>query len=93
MLSAWETAFTRRSGYGAFPLTQTTRLGAFDGVGAIHFGLRRDVAGHCNDLIPPGEDLLRVARSPSNLSDFALRAGSPETFEAGKRRARDVSAR
>ena len=51
MSSAWETAFTRRSGYGAFPLTQTIRLGAFGGVGAIHFGRRRDVAGHCDDLI------------------------------------------
>ena len=52
MSMAWETAFTRRSGYGAFPLTQTIRLGAFGGVGAIYFGRRRDVAGHCNDLIP-----------------------------------------
>ena len=41
-----------RAGYGAFPPTQTIRLGAFGGVGAIHFGRRRDVAGHCNDLIP-----------------------------------------
>jgi len=51
MSSALETAFTRRSGYGAFPLTQTIRLGAFGGVGAIHFGRRRDVAAYCNDLI------------------------------------------
>lgn len=51
MSSAWETAFTRRSGYGAFPLTQTIHPGAFGGVGAIHFRRRRDVAGRCNNPI------------------------------------------
>ena len=30
----------------------TIRRGAFGGVGAIRFGRRRDVAGHCDDLIP-----------------------------------------
>ncbi len=40
-----------------------------------------------------GEDLPRLARSLCDISDFALRAGSTETFEAEKRRARDVSAR
>ena len=37
MSNASETPFTKRSGCGAFPLTQTIRPGAFGGVGTIRF--------------------------------------------------------
>src|SRR5260370_23642665 len=87
MSSAWETAFTRRSGYGAFPLTQTIRLGAFGGVGAIHFGRRRDVAGHCNDLISCRARIYYDWRGACAIFR-ASRCGQTETFEAKKRRAR-----
>jgi len=78
MSNASETAFTKRSGCGAFPLTQTIRPGAFGGVGTIRFGLRRDVAGRCNEQIPcqarPKHDwcgarpILRHGQFPSSNS-------------------------
>jgi hypothetical protein len=52
MSSASATAFTKRSGCGAFQLTPTIQPGAFAGLGAIRFERRRDAAEHCRQLIP-----------------------------------------
>ena len=61
---------------------QAIRPGAFGGVGAIHFGRRRDVAGHCNDLISCRVRIDYDWRAARAMLRAALRAGFTETFEA-----------
>ena len=93
MSSAWETAFTRRSGYGAFPLTRTIRLGAFAGVGAIRFGRRRDVAGHCNDLISCRARIYHDWRGARAIFRTSRRGQAPPRHSRPKTRVRATSAR
>ena len=93
MSNAWETAFTRRSGYGAFPLTQTIRLGAFGGVGTIHFGLRRDVAGHCNEQIPCRARLYDDWRGARRIFRISRCGQAPRRHSRPKNGVRATSAR